>query len=691
MGHTRPDLQLYGEATGLPTYTGSDYSFSTPVTTRYLQIYVTGNFGTLDAYTGISEIGFYSNAGNLPATTQVQIASGANLDLNGAIQTIASLADGAGGGGSVINSNTAVPAALILNPTIGTATFSGTISDLGVLGAVSLTMTGTGTQILAGVNAYVGGTTVNGGTLALSGAGTLGATTGALTVNGGVLDLNGTSQGVGSLSGTGGTILNSAASTAATLTVGNGDASGTFAGLIADNAGGSGTMALAKVGAGTITLAGQNTYSGGTTVAGGTLRLSARARSGRRPERQHGATAGVLDLNGTSQGVGSLSGTGGTILNSAPSTASTLTVGNGDASGTFSALIADNGGSGGTVALAKVGAGTITLAGPNAYSGGTMITGGTLRVTNATGSATGSGPVIVGDGANPATLAGSTVASQGSISGSVMVKSAAALAGGSGAALTLTGGLTLNDGSLSSFNLTKAGVNNHTALVAVTGGFMGPATTTHTINFTGMAALGTYDLYSYDSGSPTLSQFTLGTPPAGGLSYQLSIANNQIDLLVQNSSTSAVWNFAGNGAYSDNSKWDPTMSPSGVGLTVTFGGGTTNMINSGTVGSNVIAVTIDGAYKAGSLVFDNTTVNYTLTNGGGSLTLDNAGAVNGSFTGAVVTVNNGSHTIAANLTLADSAGTTFNLAGGTALAVVESSPGAARIKASLSPAAARSH
>ena len=266
----------FNEATGQPTYTGSDYSFTTPVTTRYLQIYVTGNF-EIDAYTGISEIGFYSNSsvGNLPAATPVQIASGANLDLNGAMQTIGSLADGTAGGGSVINSNGSTAAALILNPTGGSTTFSGTISDTGVLGALSLTMNGTGTQILSGANSYNGGTTIAGGTLRLSGAGTLGATTGALTVNGGVLDLNGTSQGVGNLSGNGGTILNSAPSTVSTLTVGNGNAGGTFSGLIADNSGSGGTVALVKTGAGTITLAGANTYSGGTTIGGsGTLRVA---------------------------------------------------------------------------------------------------------------------------------------------------------------------------------------------------------------------------------------------------------------------------------------------------------------------------------------------------------------------------------------------------------------------------------
>ena len=72
------------------------------------------------------------------------------------------------------------------------------------------------------------------------------------------------------------------------------------------------------------------------------------------------------------------------------------------------------------------------------------------------------------------------------------------------------------------------------------------------------------------------------------------------------------------------------------------------------------------------MTFDNATVSYTLANdgvAGHGLTLDNGGAANGSFTGAVVAVDSGSHTIAAKLTLADSAGTTFNVVGGSSLTV----------------------
>jgi len=58
-------------APGSGAYTGEDYSFATPVTTRYLQIYVTSGFAGSDGYTGISEIRFIPAAAILSFGTNV--------------------------------------------------------------------------------------------------------------------------------------------------------------------------------------------------------------------------------------------------------------------------------------------------------------------------------------------------------------------------------------------------------------------------------------------------------------------------------------------------------------------------------------------------------------------------------------------------------------------------------------------
>jgi len=127
---------------------------------------------------------------------------------------------------------------------------------------------GAGTLKFTAVNTYTGGTTVGGGTLQLSGSGTLGDPTGDLTVNSGTVDLGGTSQTVNNFNGGSGSVTNSS-STAARLTV---NGAGVFSGTIVN---GTGTVALTKSGAGTLSLtssaAGSNTYSGGISLNGGTL------------------------------------------------------------------------------------------------------------------------------------------------------------------------------------------------------------------------------------------------------------------------------------------------------------------------------------------------------------------------------------------------------------------------------------
>lgn len=105
------------------------------------------------------------------------------------------------------------------------------------------------------------------------------ATNQNLTITRGIVDLAGNDQTINALSGVAGSgttgptalITNSAASTTSVLTVGNGGGGATMGGVIEN---GAGIVALTKVGAGSQTLSGVNTYTGNTTVSAGTLVLA---------------------------------------------------------------------------------------------------------------------------------------------------------------------------------------------------------------------------------------------------------------------------------------------------------------------------------------------------------------------------------------------------------------------------------
>ncbi|MBN8459276.1 MAG: hypothetical protein J0M04_15710 [Verrucomicrobia bacterium] len=94
---------------------------------------------------------------------------------------------------------------------------------------------------------------------------------------------------------------------------------------------------------------------------------------------------GTLDMNGKSETINGLSGIGGVIQNQLAATVSTLTLGDGDATASYSGTIRDNGGTGGTVALTKTGGGVQTLGGTSTYTGDTLVSGGTLLVSGALG------------------------------------------------------------------------------------------------------------------------------------------------------------------------------------------------------------------------------------------------------------------------------------------------------------------
>jgi autotransporter-associated beta strand protein len=129
---------------------------------------------------------------------------------------------------------------------------------------------GTGMWTLTGASTYTGTTTINGGTLQISGGNnripvatnlTLANTAGA------TLDLNNLNQQIGSLNG-GGTTGGNVTLGSGTLTVGN-TTNTSFDGNI-NGSGGS----IIKLGTGNLTLGGTNTYTG-TTITAGTITYNA--------------------------------------------------------------------------------------------------------------------------------------------------------------------------------------------------------------------------------------------------------------------------------------------------------------------------------------------------------------------------------------------------------------------------------
>ena len=104
----------FNQADGTTSYTGSDYTFNTPMTAQYIEIYANSNFGT-SPYTGLSQIRFEQETTNiLPTATALSIASSSTLDLNGSSQQVGSLS----GAGSVINSGGS-PVTLTVGESVG--------------------------------------------------------------------------------------------------------------------------------------------------------------------------------------------------------------------------------------------------------------------------------------------------------------------------------------------------------------------------------------------------------------------------------------------------------------------------------------------------------------------------------------------------------------------------------------------
>ena len=337
-------------------------------------------------------ITFYGSTSIATSVAAINIGSGGVLTLNGNVAT-ASVTTTAGAQGAGIYGGT-----LALGTawrTFTTADSPNAAADLTITSAITgdqgIIKAGAGLLLLTGVNTYTGGTTVSAGTLALGGSGTLGSTTATLNVSGatGVVDLNGTNQTVGLLTGiAGASILNSATGTKSTLTIGNGDATGsTYAGNLLNNGGTGGILSLVKTGSGTMTLSGTNNYTGTTTINAGTLQFAKEVSLYNNTPASWTAS-NIIVKSGASLAL-NVGGTGeftssdlSTILALGTSvggfqSGSTVALDTTNAGGSFTH--SGNISNANTLNLLKIGTGTLVLSGTNSYTGTTTVNVGTLQ------------------------------------------------------------------------------------------------------------------------------------------------------------------------------------------------------------------------------------------------------------------------------------------------------------------------
>jgi autotransporter-associated beta strand protein len=291
------------------------------------------------------------------------------------------------------------------------------VSTGAVSGIGGLTKTGSGRLSLASGSTYSGSTTISGGTLsgntiAAPGSNSSFGRGSSFTIsNNATLEYTGGTVGVDQdfILGTGGgriSITNAVA-------------------LVPINKPITGTS-LTKAGSGILRFDAANTYTGATTIEAGELRLNI---ANVVPDTSavtvnSGAT---FNLGGLNETVGSLAGSG-LVTN-----IGALTTGGNNTSTSFSGSISGSG------TLAKSGTGTLTLFGPNLYTGGRTIGGGKLLANNTTGSGTGTGQVTVN--------ADGTLGGTGSVSGPVTVNNGGTLAPGASIESFGVGNLTFNAGS----------------------------------------------------------------------------------------------------------------------------------------------------------------------------------------------------------------------------------------------------
>lgn len=272
---------------------------------------------------------------------------------------------------------------------------------------------------------------------------------------GNTLEVHGVNSNLGTLTGAG--TLKNSSTTAATVTIGGTGTSSTFSGVVDS---GAGVLNVIKTGTGTLTLSGANTYTGKTTVSGGTLSINADNRLGAAPGSN---VADQLILNGgtlASSATFTLGGTRGTQLGAGGGTIQT-------ASGTTLTMWSPISGSG---SLTKTGSGTLLLNSYNSFSGGLIISEGSVSTAATANRFNPGNSISVANGASLEINASQTIGSLAG-AGSVALTTGNLSIGGS-SSTTFSGDISGNGGLIKSGNgtLTLTGINDYSGATSVTAG-----------------------------------------------------------------------------------------------------------------------------------------------------------------------------------------------------------------------------
>ena len=336
-----------GPAAGTVTFNSSNsYSGATAISAGKLQI---GNSSALGTGTVLLQGGELSSNGATAYSVSNPLILAANAALGDTVNNGALTFTSASG--TLSNS----PTLTINSPVTINAGLGGT-SGLTVAGTGSLTLTSSNTS-------YNGATNISSGTLALQD--TTGFASAVNVGNSGTLVLTRSTTGFANRK----PIAGSAVTGSGVINVNNA-AGGINGGWATINASTLNFSGIINVNSGVLA-----TDSAGVVAGTATLNV---------------ASGGVAALHNATSGwtIGPLNGAGDVAV--AQGTAGptyTLTLGNGNGSGTFSGIIhgnnsntADGGIEAGFLALTKTGTGNEVLTGVNTYSGSTAVNGGTLSI-----------------------------------------------------------------------------------------------------------------------------------------------------------------------------------------------------------------------------------------------------------------------------------------------------------------------